>query len=168
MQYVPGKQLVLADTLSQSPPKAQCDEAGPTEDVEVHAVQLLGYLVAAVTQKKLAAETARDSYLHIVIANLSASQPAQGELKPFSTELCVVSGILLKGTRVVVPKSMRREILQRIHAGHLGLQKCKERARRLVFWPGLNNNITVVIQSCSSCKKFSYKQPPEPLLSVQF
>lgn len=109
-------------------------------------------------------ETARDCYLSTVISNLSNGESVQGELKPFSSELSVVNGILLKGTKVVIPKSMRREILGRIHAGHLGLQKCKERARRLVFWPGLSNDISLMIQSCSTCQKFSYKQPKEPLM----
>ncbi|XP_037565227.2 uncharacterized protein K02A2.6-like [Dermacentor silvarum] len=164
LQYVPGKHLVLADMLSRSSPASHEDIAGAADDVEVHAVQVLGYLVTDATRQKLVQETARDDYLSTVISSLSSGESLQGELKPFSSELSVVDGILLKGTKVVIPKSMRREILGRIHTGHLGLQKCKERARRLVFWPGLSSDISLLIQSCSTCRKFSYKQPKEPLL----
>lgn len=75
-----------------------------------------------------------------------------------------MNGVLLKGSKVVVPRSMRREILDRVHTRHLGLRKCKERARSLIFWPGLNSDITRLIQSCPTCKKYAYKQPQEPLL----
>lgn len=164
LQYVPGKQLVLAYMLSRSAPAHGNDKTGATEDVEIHAVELLGYLVTRMTQEKLATETARDDNLRSVITSLSSGESVSGELKPFASELTVVRGILLKGTKVVVPKSMRQEILARIHAGHLGLQKCKERAMCLVFWPGLNSAINRVVRTCAVCKKYAYKQPKEPLI----
>ena len=34
-----------------------------------------------------------------------------------------------------VPRAMRLEMLNRIHTGHLGIQKCKKRARYVLFWP---------------------------------
>ena len=41
-------------------------------------------------------------------------------------ELTVVQNILLKGTRIVIPSSMRLEILEKIHEGHQGIAKCRE------------------------------------------
>ncbi|XP_049269695.1 uncharacterized protein K02A2.6-like isoform X2 [Rhipicephalus sanguineus] len=160
--YIPGKHLVLADMLSRSTADNQ-DEAGATTDVEVHAIQLLGYRVTEATQKELQAATARDRYLQSVIASLSVGLPVQGELKPFEQELSFVNGILLKASKVVIPISMRQTMLEKIHAGHLGMQKCKERARRLVFWPGLNAEIASMVQLCPTCRKYAYKQPKEAL-----
>ncbi|XP_037526544.1 uncharacterized protein LOC119403985 isoform X3 [Rhipicephalus sanguineus] len=74
--YIPGKHLVLADMLSRSTADNQ-DEAGATTDVEVHAIQLLGYRVTEATQKELQAATARDRYLQSVIASLSVGLPVQ-------------------------------------------------------------------------------------------
>ncbi|XP_037522023.2 uncharacterized protein LOC119399280 isoform X1 [Rhipicephalus sanguineus] len=76
LQYIPGKHLVLADMLSRSTADNQ-DEAGATTDVEVHAIQLLGYRVTEATQKELQAATARDRYLQSVIASLSVGLPVQ-------------------------------------------------------------------------------------------
>lgn len=59
---------------------------------------------------------------------------------------------------------MRRETLHRIHEGHLGIGKCKARARRLVFWPGMNSEIEVFAQRCAACKKYAYNQPKQPLI----
>lgn len=61
-----------------------------------------------------------------------------GMMERISPELSGVQGIVMKGPKVVPPIPMRAEMLARIHEGHLGINKCEERARRLVFWPGLS------------------------------
>nr|XP_054917162.1 uncharacterized protein K02A2.6-like [Dermacentor andersoni] len=167
LQYLPCKQLVLADMLSRSTADQGKDQvgttSGTTDDVEIHAVQSLGYMVTYETQRLLQQETSRDVYLQTVRKRLRSGQPVNGEVKLFAKELSVVNGIVLKGSKVVIPKSMRQSILNRIHAGHLGLQKCKERARTLVFWPGLNGEIAALVESCATCRKYAYRQPHEPL-----
>ena len=59
----------------------------------------------------------------------------------FSDELSVVNGLLMRCTRVVVPESMRPEILEIIQEGHQSVEKCKKRARKAVYWPGMNKAI---------------------------
>ena len=54
----------------------------------------------------------------------------------FRDELAVLNGVVLKGTRIVVPRSMRADMLERIHEGHLGTEKCRRRARTALYWPG--------------------------------
>jgi len=44
-------------------------------------------------------------------------------------DLSVVDGMLLKQNRIVIPQSLRQDMLSRIHGGHLGMEKCKRRAR---------------------------------------
>ena len=66
-------------------------------------------------------------------------------------ELSCCNGIVLKGERIVVPEAMQSIILQRLHCSHLGMEKTKERARQVVFWPGLNAAIEDIIRSCSIC-----------------
>ena len=38
-------------------------------------------------------------------------------------ELSEVEGVNIKNNRILVPSSMRRELLQRIHQGHMGIEK---------------------------------------------
>ena len=40
-------------------------------------------------------------------------------------ELSVEDGLILKGTRIVIPTKQQEAILKLIHEGHLGLNKCK-------------------------------------------
>ena len=48
----------------------------------------------------------------------------------FREEMTIKDGLILKGTRVVIPSQKQAEILKLIHEGHLGLTKCKLRAKR--------------------------------------
>ena len=56
-------------------------------------------------------------------------------------ELSVVHGLLLKAERIVIPTSLRLEMLDRINEGHQGVTKCAERAKRALWWPGLSRQI---------------------------
>ena len=65
-------------------------------------------------------------------------------LKPYWSargELTTVHGILLKSTRVVVPSAMKLQVLDKIHEGHQGIVKCRERAKTSVWWPGLSREV---------------------------
>ena len=48
-------------------------------------------------------------------------------------EISEIDGILFKGERVIIPQSMQQYILKVIHQSHLGMVKCKQLARDLVF-----------------------------------
>ena len=56
-------------------------------------------------------------------------------LQPYWTfrgELTVEDGLVLKGTRIVIPNKMPEAILKLLHEGHLGLNKCKRHAKDTV------------------------------------
>lgn len=57
------------------------------------------------------------------------------------TELSVVDDIVFKGNKFVIQFSMRKDMLQQIHKGHLGEKKCKHRAREVMYWPRMNQEI---------------------------
>ena len=46
----------------------------------------------------------------------------------FRDYFSVYNGLLLKSERIVVPASMHVEVLDQIHAGHLGFNRCRRRA----------------------------------------
>lgn len=133
LQFLPVNLLLLTDMLSRSSPVKTGDTAGSTEDVEVHALIVVAGLVSEKTLNRLAEATTKDPDLQSVIRYMNGSGDVEGQLKPLVTVLSLVQGTVLKGSRVVIPKSMRPGILKRIHEGHLGLSKCKAKARRLVF-----------------------------------
>ena len=59
----------------------------------------------------------------------------------YRDELSVENGMQLKGERIVIHRTMQKDILQLIRAGHQGAEKCKLRARSCVFWNSMNTDI---------------------------
>ena len=50
----------------------------------------------------------------------------------------IANGIIMNGSRIVIPKSLQQEYLQCLHMGHLGISKCRARAKTTVFWPNID------------------------------
>ena len=59
------------------------------------------------------------------------------------------------------------DILSRLHGGHQGVTKCRERARQSVWWPGLSSEIVDMVKSCKACITFQDKQS-KPLRPSMF
>ena len=71
--------------------------------------------------------------------------------------------LLMRGSRIIIPPPLRSDILERLHTGHLGISKCRERARNSVWWPNLSKQLADLVENCTTCCKFQ-KQPSEPLI----
>ena len=79
-------------------------------------------------------------------------------------EISVANGLVLKGERIIVPLSMRKEMKQIIHSGHQGIEKCKARAREALYWPGMSAEIADIVSACSTCQEHCNYQQCEELL----
>ncbi|UYV64010.1 K02A2.6-like [Cordylochernes scorpioides] len=66
-------------------------------------------------------------------------------------ELGVQNGLLMRSCRLVIPASMKLEILDKLHAGHFGITKTRLRARETVWWPGISEEIAETVRKCSVC-----------------
>ena len=56
-------------------------------------------------------------------------------------------------------------MLQRIYTGHFGVEKSKHRARDIVFWPGMGQQIEATVGRCEICQTHSNANTKEPMLS---
>ena len=61
--------------------------------------------------------------------------------------------LFFRGCRIVIPWSMREDILVKIHDGRLGITKCRERANSLVRWPGTKENVKKTVLTCRYCEE---------------
>jgi hypothetical protein len=111
--YKPGKELFIADTLSRAPsPRLFNDDVTQDSEDQVHHV--LHSLVTSVsTRKRYAEATALDPSLQLLKTVIQKGWPEKraqcpAAVKPYwsvRSELSMVEGILLCGSRLVVPMS---------------------------------------------------------------
>ena len=137
ISHVPGKKMYIADALSRLQP--QNADPQPTiadDEMTAHVASVITGLPASDTRLQRIIEAQdEDPVCRQIKTYCSEGWPdkhsVKDAMKPYwSTrgELTVVQNILLKGTRIVIPSSMRLEILDKIHEGHQGIAKCRERA----------------------------------------
>ena len=168
--YRPGSQVPVADALSRAPVKtAQASFAS-----EIGSVRLSdGISVSPQRLEAIRAATEQDRDLPGVIKQLQSGWPEHRRQLPvslrpyhsFRGELTVQNGLLFKGRCLVVPASLQRDIIARLHGTHIGVASILRLARQNVFWVGMSAMITEAILRCPVCLSYRPAQPPEPLLS---
>ncbi|XP_014677177.1 PREDICTED: uncharacterized protein K02A2.6-like [Priapulus caudatus] len=73
----------------------------------------------------------------------------------------------MKGETIVIPRSMCREMLDRIHVGHMGIAKSRQRARDIMYWPKMNSEIADMVSKCSTCLEHRNSNQKEPMIPSQ-
>ena len=71
--------------------------------------------------------------------------------------------IVLRGSRLVIPKGLRQRVLTDLHSSHQGMERTKHRARQTVFWPNLNKDVCKTVSACQQCGEYLPWQAKEPL-----
>ena len=127
---------------------------------------------ANIERELLAEETAKDETLQLFSRKVIQGWPdsvkkIDPEVKaywPLRDDISVEDGLVFLGSRVIVPESLRGNILQQIHGGHLGMEKCKLRAKFCVYWPDIYKEIENLVNSCCMCQKYNTSQQKEPMI----
>ena len=73
----------------------------------------------------------------------------------YREDLSMENGLITKGARLLIPSTLRKKVLEQIHDGYLGIEKCMLKARDSVFWPGISNDIHETVEKCGICQASS-------------
>ena len=183
VRYIPGLTNHVADCLSRlgfqkdsiSLPKLHVNQI--TSQLKARSDSLHNIQLATQVDDKLAI------LKHIIQQGwLKTIKEVPIEVQKYWTfceELTIEDGLILKGTGIIIPDKKREEIPKLMHEGHLGLNKCKMRAKETVYWPGINEQLEHLILNCQLCLKYSrlkdknmshtaldHKVPPVPWSKV--
>ena len=172
--HVPGKHIPVADTLSRQSLPSRIYEFDMTEDLEAQVHCIITSLPIHDNKiSEIKNETARDAELQQLIQTIHEGWPPNiqscakviREYWNHREDLSTADGVILKGTRIVIPKAMRENMLDKLHTSHLGEEKTKLRARDIVFWPGINADIEEKVSECEICARHRASNTKEPMIS---
>ena len=83
----------------------------------------------------------------------------------FRDEMSIHDGIICRGERAVIPQSLRKHMLERVHESHIGVEGCLKRARECLYWPRMSAEVKAYIETCEVCRTLETKQQKETLQS---
>ncbi len=82
-------------------------------------------------------------------------------------DISYIEGLVMAGSRIIVPLASRKQVLENIHEGHQGETKCMLRAKSAVYWPGVYKEIENIVKNCSACQEFANAQPKCSMISME-
>ena len=121
-KYIAVKDNILADISSHASLKETTGDIAEKElEAQLHTVYKNAQETSA-TMKKIQEETTRDSCLTRFARYVTEGWPARrdqipADVKPYWSykDLSMTNGILLIGERLIIPSSMRKEVLKQLH-----------------------------------------------------
>ena len=77
--------------------------------------------------------------------------------------LTVHNQLLLYNHRIVVPKSLQSETIQRLREGNQGIERCRMMARSSLWWPCISKDLSETVAQCTVCAEHAASRR-EPLM----
>ena len=87
-------------------------------------------------------------------------------MKPFFAfrdELSVDNGIVLRGTKLIVPEVLRDEYMQQLHKNHMS-DSTSKLARDYFYWPKMSDDIYHYVDKCEPCNSTKPRNQKEPMI----
>ena len=181
IQFVKGKENVVADAISRAP----LDEGRPEDQFNKRNIyQVFRQLedvnpskFLKITDERLTEviqETAKDPSMQQIIRYIRDGWPVSADKVPDGVkvffkhrdELSHQDGIVFRNDRVVVPYHLRRKLTEKVHISHNGVEGTLKLACANLFWPGMTTQIKDAVARCEVCAKYAASQPVPPMQSV--
>jgi len=139
-----------ADYFSRFPLKTTESES-QVDNYSLFQIQQVQFM-DLVTGDSIADETKKDPELQNIYQRLMSQSNLQDtEYKHLEGQLTVQDGCILRGCRVVIPRSLHQNVLAELHSSHIGVVKMKSLARNYCWWKGIDNEIERYVSSCKNC-----------------
>jgi hypothetical protein len=181
IEWRAGKTHLIADALSRAPVFKVDAEAETNarkwEDVCRKVVVIVSKEKGGTMCSELLDVAAADKeYMQMVhdvrqveeYNKLSPSSPAR-QLKHVWGRVSMMGNpdgaalMMVDGTRIVIPEAKRKTVVRALHKSHCGIEKTKQQARQLFWWPGMMNEVEIACANCPACIKHKPSRVREPM-----
>jgi hypothetical protein len=128
-QWIPGKELLIADALSRAQLLMEPSDAELHRELDFQVHMITSTLPFSENKLKLfSQEVEKDPTLSQLKSVIRSGWPDEKKDVPFAVrqywmfrdELTIHDNLIFRGERVMIPGEFQREMLSRIHEGHLG------------------------------------------------
>nr|XP_049462311.1 uncharacterized protein K02A2.6-like [Anopheles coluzzii]XP_049462313.1 uncharacterized protein K02A2.6-like [Anopheles coluzzii]XP_049462317.1 uncharacterized protein K02A2.6-like [Anopheles coluzzii]XP_049462318.1 uncharacterized protein K02A2.6-like [Anopheles coluzzii]XP_049462319.1 uncharacterized protein K02A2.6-like [Anopheles coluzzii] len=165
--YRPTNQNTNADYCSRIPnaptenqSNRQFSHEGGNMDDEFDHFILKQIQQLPIRAEHIARETRKDIQLGKIIQDLEHGRDlARMRYKAPEAKYTLTANCLMFEHRVVIPASLRKAIMNDLHAAHIGIVKMKGLARSYVYWPGIDSEIEQTAKSCTECARQATSPP---------
>jgi hypothetical protein len=121
---------------------------------------------AAIDITEVAEATDNDSELQAVKLAIMTEDWCSFLVKQYSafrSELSYANSIVMRGSKLVIPKILKDRMLMLAHEGHPGQSSMKRRLRDRCWWPNMDQDAVKVCEKCEGCRLVQIPNPPEPM-----
>ncbi|CAM1324956.1 Uncharacterised protein r2_g3383 [Pycnogonum litorale] len=167
LRFRPGSKHCNADAFSRLPITDNSVKDFMPPEV-VHTLNVLDDF--PITSREIGRYTLKDNILARVINYVRDGWPEEAKedvmLKPYydkREELMIERNCIMWHNRIVVPATLREQILRELHDTHSGMVKMKAFARCYLWWPKLDCDIERLVKNCYECQSTSNIPPDGPL-----
>ena len=160
--YRPGRQNI-ADALSRLTQEVSNESKNVAEEYIRYVAE--NAAPKAIPIQEIEEASAEDEEITVLRKCIQTNDWNVGDpvFKAVRNELTVLGKLVLRGTRLVIPKKFRRQVLDLAHEGHQGIVKTKQRLRTKVWWPGIDRQAEQRCRTCHGCQVVGKPLPPEPM-----
>ena len=131
--YRPGK-TNIADALSRMNQRNSKDLSSEKEDIA--RLVATEATPVALTTREIERERELDPELQSVRYYIETGDWSKCKLMAYTcikNELCTIGKLVMRGDRIVIPKTQHKRVLEAAHEGHQGIVKTKSRLRTKVW-----------------------------------
>lgn len=82
-------------------------------------------------------------------------------------ELSAIGKLVLRGTRIVIPKQLRCQVLELAHEGHPEIVAMKQRLCTRAWWQGIDKEVERACKTCHGCQLVSQPTKHEPMTRTE-
>ena len=171
--HIPGKskKMKVADTTSRNPVHEE-DDSVSCEAAALSFAHSQADSIASVDWESVQHHAAHDKECIALVDVITNGFPPSksdlpNELHPYwnmRDELYIVDRVPFKGHKMLIPKDLRRIVLEGLHSAHQGVSSMMANARERFFWPGLDAAVKLYRAQCRQCNEQAPSQPAEPFI----
>ncbi|XP_063370250.1 uncharacterized protein K02A2.6-like [Cydia amplana] len=161
IHYQAARENTPADALSRLP--IACNDTTLEERTGLPQFAHLLHLRLEnipLTKHELQKQTLKDKTLNIIKNYIITHWPDKKDLSnglhtfyEKRDQISYEDGILLWNGRLVIPETLRPQILEMLHDGHNGITAMQSLARLHVYWPNIDKDILTFSKRCSLCQQ---------------